>query len=293
MGSASTLTNAMMFLGLNPTWWNKLKEEQEKLRLEHGDALTPQQLEAAQAPLLDAVLKESLRMRTVIGGIPRKTLEDIEVDGVVIPKGWLIDPSMLLTHEEDPACKLENGEHLDAIKGFHPERWLSGSEFEKPTSDWYVPYGFGPRYCLGKNLAQLEMKIFLATMVRKIELPKLQMAPKGYYDEVSGGSIQTTNSDKYFPVEWNTGPGIIPTAADGVLATVTAAPINTEEAKDSVIDGIISGDYGTITVNNENGQSLVSSSTEEERLVQTYNNAPESIIESNYEGVTANNTLRP
>merc|ERR1712232_1331682 len=210
--------------------------------------------------------------------------------------------------------------HLDAVSGFRPDRWLSTSgngsddgedntsdgvgrsseslvNMKKPDSDWYVPYGFGPRYCLGKNLAQLEKNIFLATMVRKIELPKLQMAPKGYYDEVSGGSIQTTNSDKYFPVEWNTGPGIIPTAADGVLATVTAAPINTEEVKDSVMDGIISGDYGTITVNNENNQSLASSSTKEERIVQTYNNTPESIIESiatdNHEGVTANNTLRP
>jgi len=50
-------------------------------------------------------------------------------------------------------------------------------------------------------------------------------------------------------------------------------------------------------VNNENNQSLASSSTKEERIVQTYNNTPESIIESiatdNHEGVTANNTLRP
>jgi len=239
--SASTLTNAMLFLGLHPSVWNQLVEEQRELQKIHGDALTPSVLEPTLAPYLDALLKETLRMRTVVGGIPRKTLEDIEIEGVTIPKGWLIDPSMLLTHEEDPATKLPNGEHLDAIKGFRPERWLSkkkkkndaaaasenddGSdkvvvtEYDKPSSDWYVPYGFGYRHCLGRNLAQLEMKIFLATMARKINMPRLDMIPsEDYYEDVDA---------QYFPVEWSTKYAVIPTPADGALATVTssAAPI--------------------------------------------------------------------
>jgi cytochrome P450 len=243
--SASILTNAMMFLGLHPTVWKKLVEEQKQLQQIHGDdVLTTQILDVSSAPFLDAVLKETLRMRTIVGGIPRKTMTDIEVDGVTIPKGWLVDPSLLLTHEEDPSTKLPNAEHLDAIKGFHPERWLLSDdnnededEYKEPSSDWYVPYGSGPRYCLGKNLAQAEMKIFLATMARKIDFPRLDMIPK---------DISMDNKDDYFSVEWNTGQSVIPTANDGVLAMVTAAGGSTTTSNsdsDSDNNIIINGDH--------------------------------------------------
>lgn len=219
--SASTLTNAMLFLGLHPTVWNKLAEEQAKIQAIDGDTLTPATVDTAKAPYLDAVLKETMRMRNVVGGIPRNVLEDIDVDGdgkTVIPKGYLVDPSMLMTHEEDPNVKLPNGMHMDAIQGFRPERWLGGPD-PKPDSDWYVPYGFGPRYCLGKNLAQLEMKIFLATMVRKLDFPVLSMLPENYDYSPNKKDV---NSKDYFSVEWSTKGAVIPTAGDGVLASVTA-----------------------------------------------------------------------
>merc|ERR1712176_1379435 len=150
--SAGTLTNAMLFLGLHPTVWNKLVAEQQVLQQRFQEKLTITTLNESNAPYLDAFLKETMRMRTVIGGIPRQVLKDIDVDGdgtTIIPKGYLVDPSMMLTHEEDPSVKLPDAMHLDAIQGF------------------------GPRYCLGKNLAQLEMKVFLAAMARKLEFPKL------------------------------------------------------------------------------------------------------------------------
>ena len=229
--SASTLTNAMLFLGLHPSVWSKLVQEQERIRAQDGNPLTMSSLDPNNAPYLDAVLKECLRLRTITGGIPRTALKDIDVDGdgkTIIPKGYLVDPSMMLTHEEDPATKLPNGMHLDPIQGFRPERWLDSSDdeitselrtiYEKPSSDWYVPYGFGPRYCLGKNLAQLEMKIFLATMARKIDFPKLNMLPENYDFARDKKNQKDPN---YFSVEWSTRQAVIPNPEDGVLATVT------------------------------------------------------------------------
>jgi len=220
--SASTLTNAMLFLGLHPSVWDRLFKEQEDIRAKYGDTITPKSVDASNAPYLDAVLKESLRMRTIVGGIPRKALEDIDVDGdgkTIIPKGWLVDPSMLLTHEEDPATKLPDAMHMDAIQGFRPERWLKDDDtYETPNGEWYVPYGYGPRYCLGKNLAQLEMKIFLATMVRKIGFPKLSMLPENYDFSPDKKSEKDPN---YFSVQWSTKGAVIPNAADGVVATIT------------------------------------------------------------------------
>jgi len=233
--SASTLTNAMLFLGLHPGVWDKLAEEQRAIQETHGDALTIHTLDVNNAPYLDAFLKETMRMRTVAGGIPRTALKDIDVDGdgkTIIPKGYLIDPSMLMTHEEDPGTKLPGAMHLDAIQGFRPDRWLasdsnSNSEEKKPAQDWYVPYGFGPRYCLGKNLAQLEMKVFLAAMARNLEFPRLETLPPNY--DYSPTKKDPSDPD-YFSVAWSTTGSIIPLPGDGVMASVSRAAANKEAA---------------------------------------------------------------
>jgi len=235
--SASTLTNAMLFLGLHPSVWNKLVEEQKRIQREHGAALTSSSLDASNAPYLDAFLKECLRMRTVWAAIPRKTLKEIDVDGdgkTVIPKGYMIDPSPLLTHLEDPSTKLPDSMHLDPIQGFRPERWLSSGEenesYQTPDSNWYVPFGFGPRYCLGKNLADLEMKIFLAAIARTIDFPRLSMLPENY--DYSPDKKAPDDPD-YFTVQWSTEGVVIPVPADGVLATV-------EVSGNTAVDGMSS-----------------------------------------------------
>ncbi len=219
--SATVLTNAMLFLGLHPSVWNKLTKEQETIMTKEGDVMTMANLDVNNAPYLDAVIKESLRMRTVVGGLPRKVLKDIDVNGdgkTIIPKGWLIDPSVLITHEEDPSTKLPDAMHMDAIQGFRPERWLeSDNTFETPSGEWYVPFGHGPRHCLGKTLAMLEMKIFLATMVRKLDFPKLAMLPENYDYSPDKKSPKDPN---YFSVEWSTKGAAIPSAKDGVMADV-------------------------------------------------------------------------
>jgi len=234
--SANTLTNAMLFLGLHPTTWNQMAEEQASIRAKFGETITPSTVDPKNAPYLDAVLKETMRMRVVVGGIPRMAFEDIDVDGdgkTIIPKGYLIDPSMLLTHEEDPNVKLPDGMHLDAIRGFRPERWLDATEeAPEPDKDWYVPYGFGPRYCLGKNLAQLEMKIFLATLARKIEFPKLTMLPENY--DYSRDKKDPSSAD-YFSVEWSTKGAVIPTAGDGVTASVATKRISSTTTNDNAV----------------------------------------------------------
>ena len=246
--AARTLTNAMLFLGLHPGVWEKLVQEQEAIREQHGDQLTVSNTNASNAPYLDAVLKETMRLRT-FRGIPRTVLKDIDVHGdgkTIIPKGFQVDPSLLLTHEYDPSTMLPGGMHMDAIQGFRPERWLgtrtrrrssssssssSSSDssssnsidcekYSKPNPQWYVPYGCGPRHCLGRNLAQLEMKIFLATVARKLEFPRLSMLPDGY--DYSSNK-KAPGSENYFSVQWGTDFAVIPAASDGVLATVTSA----------------------------------------------------------------------
>ena len=63
------------------------------------------------------------------------------------------------------------------------------------------------------------MKIFLATMARKLEFPVLSMLPENY--DYSPTKKEAGSKD-YFTVKWSTVGAVIPTADDGVLASVTA-----------------------------------------------------------------------
>jgi hypothetical protein len=76
------------------------------------------------------------------------------------------------THALDPAVELPDGSHMDVAKGFKPERWLN--EATKPTE--YLPFGYGPRFCLGYNLAMAEMKVFLALFARRVDFDLVNMS---------------------------------------------------------------------------------------------------------------------
>jgi cytochrome P450 len=162
--SASTLTNALLFLGLHPQVYDKLKAEQEQVREKHGEVIDRSILDK-ECPYLDAVIKETMRIRPIAAGGTRTTTAARVVDGKQVPKGWPIQVSVELTHVLDPVTRVEDGSHMDIKKGFLPERWLDPTT--RPGADW-MAFGWGPRYCLGANLAMAEMKVFLSMFARRV-----------------------------------------------------------------------------------------------------------------------------
>lgn len=193
--SAGTLTLAMLLLGLHPDKYNKLVEEQAQLIRNHGAQLTETILDK-ECPYLDAVVKETLRMGPVTSGFPRTAKETIVIDGVQIPQDWAVATQYRLTHQLDPVTRLPNDAHMDPYTGFQPERW---SNPETTPSDW-IPFGAGPRFCLGYHLAMMEMKVFLAMFARRV------------------ASFDLANCDRvvHQAVRWNPGT-MIPRPSDGVL----------------------------------------------------------------------------
>jgi len=165
--SASTLTTAMLFLGMYPDIYKKIQEEQEQIQSKYGRGceLTREMLDD-EMPLLEAFIRETMRIKPLNSGAPRVTKEAIVVDGKQIPKDWTVFCNVLLTHALDPkTIETDGGSNMDIYKGFKPDRWLS--EETKP-SEW-MAFGYGARYCLGANLAMAEMKIFLSIVARKME----------------------------------------------------------------------------------------------------------------------------
>jgi len=108
---------------------------------------------------LDAVIKESLRLRPVVPAVARYLTEPTELGGRVLPAGVHITPSIYLTHH--------NPDIYPEPHSFRPERFL-----ERPagTYEW-IPFGGGTRRCLGASFALFEMKIVLAEVLRRFDLP--------------------------------------------------------------------------------------------------------------------------
>lgn len=163
--SSGTLTLMMLLLGLHPHALQKLQEEQDAIVQEYGPDLQLSLLNEHHAPYLNAVMKETLRMGPLTGGFPKRTTETIVVNGYQIPKGWSVFSNIRLTHQLDPSTKVDNDAHMSVHVGFRPERWLSLDTVPQE----YIPFGTGPRHCIGAPLATMQIQLFLATLARTVE----------------------------------------------------------------------------------------------------------------------------
>jgi cytochrome P450 len=114
---------------------------------------------------LDAVVKETLRLRPVIDGAERTLTKPRTLAGWQLPPGVKVYPGILLVHlREDLYPQAEQ---------FRPERFLD----EGAESYTWLPFGGGIRRCLGAALAQAEMAEVLRIAVQAVELRALRPEP--------------------------------------------------------------------------------------------------------------------
>ncbi len=116
--------------------------------------------DTAKLDLFEGVAFEAMRMRPVAPFHFLEANESIALAGIEIPKGT---PVLLLTR---PAT-LDDRNYEDA-KDFKPERWMDSRESVCPAhrTRAFMQFGAGPRFCPGRYLATLEMKMVLATLAR-------------------------------------------------------------------------------------------------------------------------------
>jgi cytochrome P450 len=115
---------------------------------------------------LDAVIKETLRIRPVVPGVVRKVKGPFELRGYEIPVGTRVAPNIYLTHR--------NPDVFPEPERFLPERFLD----EPPDTYSWIPFGGGIRRCIGASFALLEMKVVIPTILRRVELDAAARAPE-------------------------------------------------------------------------------------------------------------------
>jgi cytochrome P450 len=123
-------------------------------------------LDAAEADsyphLLDEVIKEALRLYPPIHIGNRVVAEDIEFEGGRVPAGERMFYSIYLTHR-DP-------QSWDRPDDFCPERFARGRK-QPPFA--YLPFGGGPRACIGAAFGQAEARILMAWLLREYSFEPL------------------------------------------------------------------------------------------------------------------------
>jgi cytochrome P450 len=110
-------------------------------------------------PWIDAVVKETLRIRPVLTVAPRKLAAPLRIDGRELPAGVHVAPCIYLVHRREDL-------YPDAA-AWRPERWLGAGA---PESFAWIPFGGGVRRCLGAAFATMEMAEVLRVVAGAVDL---------------------------------------------------------------------------------------------------------------------------
>jgi cytochrome P450 len=125
----------------------------------HAPAVHRRAVEGDDA-YLDAVVKESLRLRPVIPGVGRVVRgEAFQLNGYVIPPGVEINPSIRMIHRR--------ADLYPDPESFRPERFLGP---DPPDTYTWIPFGGGTRRCLGASFALMEMRIVVRRVLERCAL---------------------------------------------------------------------------------------------------------------------------
>lgn len=124
-------------------------------------------------PYLRACIKESLRVYPLTVGNARTQANDVVISGYRVPKGTLISMNSVTLIKDDA--------HYPRAREFLPERWLRASKENEKSAECphalkasspfvYLPFGFGSRSCIGRRIAEMELELGIARLIRNFHV---------------------------------------------------------------------------------------------------------------------------
>jgi cytochrome P450 len=156
-------------------WWSWLlashPEAADLARREVDSVLAgrePTASDAAALPYLTATLKEAMRLYPPVAALmTRRAVRGFELAGRSVPAGTLLRITPWVIHR-DPRW-------FPQPEAFRPERFLADDPTQ-PRSAW-MPFGVGPRVCIGQHFAMLEMTLVAALLLQRCTLQTLPDEP--------------------------------------------------------------------------------------------------------------------
>lgn len=153
------LAFALIALANRPHIRKKIHAEIDTVLGSSGKALFT---EREKLPYCHAAIKECLRFRTVVPLlVPHAVHEDVNYNGYIIPKGSTVLPNIYAVHS--------NPEYWDKPEVFNPDRFINDKGMVE-TNKYFMPFGIGPRLCLGRALAEMEFFIIFVTILQHYDV---------------------------------------------------------------------------------------------------------------------------
>jgi cytochrome P450 len=116
------------------------------------------EVRAGDDAYVEAVIRETLRLRPVLPFVVRRLTAPQTVAGWDLPAGTNVAPSIQLVHRREDVYPDPHA--------FRPERWLG----VRPSPYTFLPFGGGVRRCLGASFAETEMRAVLSAIVARVRL---------------------------------------------------------------------------------------------------------------------------
>lgn len=166
--TASSLSCLLAALLQHPRELAWLQEELDALPWPPapGEAATAD--DAAAAPRLAAVVQEVMRLNPPVGGFFRRTTRELVLDGVAVPAGKVVQVALAASNRHGPE-DADMSLQADDLEQFRPGRHLG-----EGSGLTLLPFGGGERVCLGKALAELEIRLMAVGLLKQV---RLQLAP--------------------------------------------------------------------------------------------------------------------
>lgn len=161
--TTNLLSAVLLCLAKHPEKQAKLREELLRIMPSKDTPLNEETMK--DMPYLRAVIKEALRYYPNGLGNLRSCPTDVTLSGYNVPKGSTVVLGSNVLFQD-------NSYYPQADK-FLPERWLRNPETGKKTpvhAFTYLPFGFGPRMCIGKRLVDLEVETSVAKVIRNFQV---------------------------------------------------------------------------------------------------------------------------
>ena len=159
--STALLAWSLYLLGTHPSVMARLQIEVDDTL----EGIQPNAENISRLIYLSQVIKETLRLYPPIHAGNRVAATDLEYKDYAIPAGSRIMYSIYLTHRHP--------DYWSDPSQFEPDRFAPGSH-NTPKSYTYLPFGGGPRNCIGSAYAQVEAKVILARLIQKFNFTLVQ-----------------------------------------------------------------------------------------------------------------------
>lgn len=162
--TSMAVTMTLALLSQHPDVWQNVHDEVNQI-CPHG---SPTHQQVAQLTYTEMVVKEAIRLYPPAWIVERSNPQAMELGGVHLPANTIVAISPMILHR--------NAELWPDPLRFDPERFSKEAEEARPRYH-YLPFGAGPRVCIGGGFALMEAKIMVALIVRAMRLEMLSPWP--------------------------------------------------------------------------------------------------------------------